>query len=46
MNAAFVPVMITIGLFLAFFSFYGVVLILQAKSDARTGKSYPDNSNQ
>jgi hypothetical protein len=45
MNAAFGPVMITIGLFLAFFTFYGVVLLVQAKLDASSGKSYPDNSN-
>lgn len=45
MNAAFGPVMITIGLFLAFYAFYGVVLLVQAKIDASSGKSYPDNSN-
>ncbi|MCH2145231.1 MAG: hypothetical protein MK082_08810 [Phycisphaerales bacterium] len=46
MNAAFTPVMITIGLFLVFFSFYGVVLLAQAKADRRSGKAYPDHSNQ
>ena len=45
MNAAFGPVMITIGIFLAFFVFYGVVLVVQAKRDVKSGKAYPDNSN-
>ena len=44
-NAAFGPVMITIGLFLAFFTMYGILLLVQAKSDASSGKSYPDRSN-
>ena len=45
LNAAFGPVMITIGLFLAFFTFYGIVLLVQAKMDSNSGKSYPDHSN-
>lgn len=44
-NAAFGPVMITIGLFLAFFTIFGILLLVQAKSDASSGKSYPDHSN-
>ena len=46
LNEPFVPVMITIAALVGFFAMYGVVLYVQARSDKRTGKSYPDNSNQ
>ena len=46
MNAAFTPVMITIASFLAFFTFYGVLLLVQAKLDQKSGKDYPDHANR
>ena len=45
MNAAFGPVMISIALWLGFMLIWCILCFGQSKSDASTGKGYPDHSN-
>ena len=45
MNAAFGPVMISIALWLGFMIFWCIICFVQSRSDAASGKAYPDQSN-
>ena len=45
MNAAFGPVMISTGLWLAFMTIWCILCVVQAKRDNARGTQYPDHSN-